>query len=114
MGWVSTKQPIYSGSCRLVQRFLRYTNWYISRKGPSCEARFVRDLGVERTDGPSASMNAPPTRSPSAGGFRLGLLPPANPQFNIQNSYQALAGADISSLEQERHDHLSLLCVCTE
>ena len=74
----------------------------------------MRGLGVERTDGPSASMNAPPTRSPSAGGFRLGLLPPASPQFNILNSYQALAGADISSLEQERHDHLSLLCVCTE
>ena len=23
MGWVSTKQPIYSGPCRLVQRFPR-------------------------------------------------------------------------------------------
>ena len=44
----------------------------------------------------------------------MGLLPPASPQFNILNSYQALTGADISSLEQERHDHLSLLCACTE
>ena len=48
------------------------------------------------------------------GWVSLGLLPPASPQFNILNSYQALAGADISSLEQERHDHLSLLCACTE
>ena len=74
----------------------------------------MRGLGGSWADGPSASMNAPPTRSPSAGGFRLGLLPPASPQFNILNWYQALTGADISSLEQERHDHLSLLCACTE
>ena len=33
---------------------IRYTNLYISRKGPSCEARVVRGLGGSWADGPSA------------------------------------------------------------
>ena len=59
-------------------------------------------------------MNEALMRSSSAGGVRGGLLPPASPQLNNLSSYQALAGADIRSLEQECHDHPSLPCACTE
>ena len=62
----------------------------------------------------SRTMNAALTRPSSAGGVRGGLLPPVSPQLNDLSSYQALAGADIRSLEQECHDHPSLPCACTE
>ena len=73
----------------------------------------MRGLGGSWADGPSASMNARQLGLRPRVGF-FGVAPAREPQFNILNSYQALTGADISSLEQERHDHLSLLCACTE
>ena len=42
-------------------------------------ARGVLQPSVSLAESTSASMNAPPTRSPSAGGLRLGSLPPARP-----------------------------------